>query len=178
MAFPKAYVHRYERLPPVVVETPEQEAVVVGTGLWMQIAPQAVSPTLPEWPQLWYDVNLPPRLIHSQDQADQLGSNWRKQDLTPFVPDVPPVAIDPTAETAAAAGGSAQFHVTITGAGVSGTWIVDKDASATWLTLVSPTTPQAVDGDVTYSVAVNTGAERIAHFYVNGKTFTVTQLGP
>ncbi len=94
------------------------------------------------------------------------------------LPDVPPVTISPTEAAVPAAGGAGSFDVTITGAGTSGTWTVDKDAAATWLTLVSPTTPQATDGTVDYDVAPNdTAEERVAHFYTNGKTFTVTQDG-
>ena len=91
------------------------------------------------------------------------------------LPGVPPVTISPTSDTVDAAGGTGSFNVTITGPGTSGTWTVDKDASATWLTLTSPLTPQSTDGQVNYNVAANAGAERVAHFYVNGKTFTVTQ---
>jgi hypothetical protein len=94
------------------------------------------------------------------------------------LPDVPPVTISPTSASALAAGSTgSRFDVTITGPGISGTWTVDKDASALWLTLVSPTTPQSTDGSVTYDVAENLGVLREAHFYVNGKTFTVTQDG-
>ncbi len=91
------------------------------------------------------------------------------------LPDVPPVTISPTSDTVAATGGTGSFDVTMTGPGLSGTWTVDKDSTATWLTLTSPLTPQSTDGTVSYNVAANTGPERVAHFYVNGKTFTVTQ---
>ena len=92
--------------------------------------------------------------------------------------DVPPVALSPTSASALAAGSTgSRFDVTITGEGTSGTWTVDKDSTALWLTVVSPTTPQSVDGSVTYDVAENLGVLREAHFYVNGKTFTVTQDG-
>ena len=93
------------------------------------------------------------------------------------LPDVPPVTISPTSATALAAGETGSFDVTITGEGISGTWTVDKDASALWLTVVSPTTPQSTDGSVTYDVAENLGVQRTASMYVNGKTFTVTQDG-
>jgi hypothetical protein len=93
------------------------------------------------------------------------------------LPDVPPVTISPTEAAALAAGGVGSFDVAITGPGTSGTWTVDKDAAADWLTVVSPTTPQATDGTVDYDVAPNDAAERSANMYVNGKTFTVTQDG-
>ena len=92
------------------------------------------------------------------------------------LPDVPPVTISPTSDDMAAGAGAGTFSVTMTGPGLSGTWTVDKDASATWLTY-TPMTPQSTDGTVNYNVTANTGAERVAHFYTNGKTFTVTQAG-
>ena len=138
------------------------------------------------YPQLWANVNSPPVVIHQPDQAQDLGSAWRQVDVTPFLPqrppteplpDVPPVSINPTSAAPAAAGGSASFAVIMTGPGQSGTWTVDKDAVADWLTVTSPTTPQVADGQVMYTVAANEGAERSARMYVNGKTFTVTQAG-
>jgi hypothetical protein len=93
------------------------------------------------------------------------------------VPDVPPVTLSPTEAAALATGGAGSFDVAITGPGTSGTWTVDKDAVADWLTVVSPTTPQATDGTVDYDVAPNDAAERTANMYVNGKTFTLTQDG-
>ena len=139
------------------------------------------------YPQLWGNVNSPPVVIHQPEQAQDLGSAWRRIDLTPFLPqqppteplpDVPPVSINPTSAAPSAAGGSASFAVIMTGPGVSGTWTVDKDAVADWLTLDSPTTPQVADGLVMYTVGANaTGVDRIGRFYVNGKTFTVTQAG-
>jgi hypothetical protein len=96
--------------------------------------------------------------------------------LDNLLPQVPPVTLSPTSDTVAMGGTSAgTFDVTITGPGQSRTWIVTKDASATWLTIVSPTTPQSVDGPVNYTVAPNAGGARSANMYVNGKTFTVNQ---
>lgn len=102
-------------------------------------------------------------------------AEWTPEPL----PDVPPVTLYPTDRTTPAAGGSASFSVTVTGPGESGAWTVDPESSAAWLHLVSPPAhePQAsTSGQVVYSVDANdTGAERVAHMYINGKTFTVTQ---
>jgi len=94
----------------------------------------------------------------------------------PGVPDVPPVTISPASGTVPASGGTGTIAVTVTGEGTSGTWTVDKDASATWLTF-TPTTPQTASGTVNYTAAANTDAARTAHFYINGKTFTLEQAG-
>ena len=47
---------------------------------------------------------------------------------------------------AQSSGGSGTFDVAITGPGTSGTWTVEKQAEATWLTVNSPATPQSVSG--------------------------------
>jgi hypothetical protein len=123
-------------------------------------------------------------LIHQPDQAQQLGSAWRKVDLTPLLaqpepplPEVPPVSINPTSADLPASPTSASFTVTVTGPGTSGTWTAEQDAGADWLAIQSPLTPQSADGTVEYSAGLNPGAERSANIYVNGKTFTVTQAG-
>jgi hypothetical protein len=90
------------------------------------------------------------------------------------IPDVPPVTINPTSATVLAAGGTGSITVTVTGPGTSGTWTVDKDSTATWLTY-TPTTPQSASGSLNWTAAANTGAARSAHFYINGKTFTLNQ---
>jgi len=95
-------------------------------------------------------------------------------ELVGSVPDVPPVTISPTSGSVPAEGGSGSIAVTIDGPGQSGTFTVDKDADATWLTH-TPTTPQSASGSVNYTAAANTGAARTAHFYINGKTFTLDQ---
>ena len=102
-------------------------------------------------------------------------SDWTAEEI----PDVPPVTLSPTGQTTPAAAGSYSFSLTVTGPGESGTWIVDPESSAPWLHLVSPPahTPQSdPGGQILYTVDANdTGAERVGHFYINGKTFTVTQ---
>jgi hypothetical protein len=93
------------------------------------------------------------------------------------IPDVPPVAIEPAAATHPAAGGTGAVAVTITGPGTSGTWIVDKQAEAVWIDVVSPLEPMAADGTITYNVAANLGGARMGFMYINGKTYTVNQEG-
>jgi hypothetical protein len=92
------------------------------------------------------------------------------------LPDVPPVTISPTSDDMGAGAGAGTFSVTMTGPGLSGTWTATKDSTATWLTY-TPITPQSTDGTVNYNATANAGAERVAHCYVNGKTFTITQAG-
>jgi len=97
--------------------------------------------------------------------------------LGELIPEVPAVELNPTSASIAPAGGSGSFDVTMTGPGISGTWTAEKDATATWLTIDQPTTPQTEDGTVSYTVSPNAGPSRTAHIYVNGKTFTISQGG-
>jgi hypothetical protein len=137
-----------------------------------------------EYPKLMYNVNLPPMLVRDAATEAAIGSSWRAIDLLPEelpegpMPGVPPVTIDPMDAAQPMTGGTGSFAVTVTGTGESGTWTAEKDAAADWLTIDSPTEPQTEDGTVDYTVASNgTGAERVAHIYVNGKTHTITQAG-
>jgi hypothetical protein len=120
----------------------------------------------------------------NQDEADPF--NLQDPATTPTldeildtIPPFPPVTLAPTSASPVAAGGAASFNVTIAGQGHTPTWSVTKDGAASWITIVSPTTPQSADGAVNYNVAANAGAQRTANMYVNGSTFIVTQaVGP
>jgi hypothetical protein len=137
---------------------------------WLETSPLEAEPGT--YPKLFYNVNLPPVVVRDVDAEDRLGDAWRALNVVPL-PDVPTVALNPTGDSVAATPETANFHVTITGPGISGTWTATKTAA--WITIVAPTTPQSVDGDVTYAVAANVGAMRTADITVNGKIFTVTQ---
>lgn len=121
--------------------------------------------------RLMYNVNLPPVWVYSVAQQDALGNSWRE--LIIPVPDAVVVSINPTTADWPPVNGSGSFFVTITNC--SGTWTATKDASADWVTIVSPTTPQSTNGTVNYSVVSNAGPARAANIYVNGKPFAITQ---
>jgi hypothetical protein len=112
--------------------------------------------------------------FHLEDPATLVRQENPPEEPAEPLPDVPPVTIAPTTASVPASGGTGSIAVTITGEGTSGTWTVDKDATATWLTY-TPTTPQSASGTVNYSATANTAASRVAHFYINGKTFTLDQ---
>jgi hypothetical protein len=82
------------------------------------------------------------------------------------------VTLNPAGDSVAATAETSSFQVTVAG---TGTWTAVADAAATWLTVVSPTTPQEVSGTVTFAVAANAGAQRTGAITVNDQTFTVTQ---
>ena len=131
-------------------------------------------PNQAAYPKLWGNINLWPLLLYNDSESIGLGSAWVKFiDLAA----VPPVTLSPTSASPAIGGGAGSFTVTVTGYGVSGTWFWDKDASAAWLTVTSPLTPQTASGTLNYNVAANGGVARSANIYVNGKTFTVNQAG-
>lgn len=141
---------------------------------WLSRNPTEAEPGA--YPKIYYNVNLPPVLIHNEDQEDKIGGAWRPLNAAP-VPDVPPVSLNPESATHSAAGESGLISVTITGPGVSGAWTVEKQAEATWLTVVSPIEPMMTDGAVSYVVEENTDVARVGYMYINGKTFTVNQEG-
>jgi hypothetical protein len=103
-------------------------------------------------------------------------TSWQEKIAT--IPEVPPVTIDPEEADFPEAGGNGSFTVEMTGIGISRSWTVDKDGGATWIMLLSPPlhAPQSDDGEVRYLVDANTAdTPRTGNFYVNGKTFTITQ---
>ena len=178
MSFPVVYYNSRWSIPPVVVRN-QQEADALDPAEWFTLAPSPKVPAVP-YPKLFLNVNVPPRIVVSEDQEGGLSAEWR--DFTSVAvavanaqpPDVPPVTLTPTSWSFTAIGGSGDFSVMLTGDGLSGTWIATKDSTADWLTF-SPETPQAVSGTVSFSATPNSGAARTAHIYVNGKTFTVDQ---
>jgi len=137
---------------------------------WLATNPLEAEPG--SYPRLMYNINLPPQLVRDAEQESEMGDAWVPLNVAPL-PDVPTVALNPTSDSVAATAETASFHVTITGPGISGTWTAEE--TSPWLTIVSPTAPQSVDGDVTYAASANAGAMRTADITVNGKAFTVTQ---
>ena len=94
----------------------------------------------------------------------------------PPAPEEAPVSLSPTGAIPPAAGGADFFRVTMTG---EGTWTATEDAGpSAWLTIDSPTVPQATSGDVHYTVAPNPDSTvRAGEIQVNAETFTVSQAG-
>jgi len=180
MTFPAVYFSIKWALPPVVIRN-QQEADRLDPAEWATI-PAAPEAAAAPYPKIFANVNVLPRIIVSPDQEDELTPEWR--DYTKYAvavvkalpPDVPPVLLNPIQADVTPASFSGSFSVTMTGEGLSGTWIATKDSTADWLTF-SPDTPQSADGDVAYSVTGNTGPPRTAHIYVNGQTFTINQDG-
>ena len=134
------------------------------------------------WPQVWANVNFVPRIIVSQQDANALGPEWRRLDMTLYLQTVPgtaAVTLSAAQGQFASAGGSGSTNVTVTNAGTSGTWIAElANAGDTWITITSPTTPQTAAGSVNYTVATNTGnKQRTGYINVNNQRYAVIQAG-
>jgi len=181
MTFPAVYYNSKWSIPPVLARN-QQEADALDPAEWFTIPADPEAAAAP-YPKIYANVNVLPRIIVSPDQEADLTEEWR--DYTKFAvavanarpPDVPPVMLNPIQADLTPASFSSSFAVTMTGEGLSGTWIATKDSTADWLTF-TPTTPQSADGDVNYTADANLAAPRTAHIYVNGKTFTINQSGP
>ena len=88
--------------------------------------------------------------------------------------DLPPavVSLSPDVAPVLADGGTGSVTVTIT---TPGTWLVDGDPTAAWLTY-TPTTPQSTDGTVDWTAEANTTVDaRQAILRINGEPFTLNQ---
>lgn len=83
-----------------------------------------------------------------------------------------PVSLNPTSQTIAAAGGTA--NVTVAAAGTCAWTAVDD---APWITITAGSSGTG-NGTVTFTVAPNTGTQRVGTITVNGQTHTVTQSAP
>jgi hypothetical protein len=142
----------------------------VVVAAWLATNPTEAEPG--SYPKLLYNVNLPPVLVHTAEQEHNMGSAWRPVVFPGEAPPEALVTLTPTGDSLAATAETATFHVAITG---PGSWTAVADPAAPWLTVVAPVTPQSIDGDVTYAVEANTGAERTGGITVNGQMFTVTQ---
>lgn len=174
-AYPKVFIHRTSRFPPLVVRNAQEEAAL-DTAEWMPVS----QPRVPDdgtYPKLMYNVNSPPIIVFDRRQEDALGGSWRPSPVV--VPSDPAVSLDPASASIGISGGSGSFNVTITGYGKSHVWTATKDDFADWLSF-TPTGAQNTDGTVNYTCASNTGIghqQRDAHIYVNGETFTISQAG-
>jgi len=164
--YPKLMYHATEQ--PRTVNYPSEEEALVAEG-W------SATYIVHEWPKCYYGPEGATQNVASPEEAAALPPGW--SDTPPANPPVPPVSLAPMSASVPAAGGDGTVTVTITGTGDSGTWTVDPEASATWLRVTAPTTPQSTSGPVYYTADANDAAARTGHLYINGKTFTLDQEG-
>lgn len=69
--------------PPRVIQT--QEALdALDPKVWTTIPPQERDAET--WPQVWYNVNVPPAVVRTAEDAAALGDAWRKLDVEIAVP--------------------------------------------------------------------------------------------
>lgn len=74
--YPKAVFNKAGNAPPRIVNN-DDELHALNPKEWTQIPP--VEPKQkPTWPQLYYNVNVPPKLVASEAEAEALGPDWRE----------------------------------------------------------------------------------------------------
>jgi len=77
--FPKVFFSVYERVPPRVIKTQEEQDAL-DMRFWMTIPPQDPPADAPpeKWPKVFYNVNVPPKILGTQEDVDALGPDWRE----------------------------------------------------------------------------------------------------
>jgi hypothetical protein len=79
---PQVFFAAGSNYPPRIVHT-QEEADALDKTLWISaaIAPAPKAADEPKWPQIWHNVNVPPKIVGSAEEAAALGPDWRKLDL-------------------------------------------------------------------------------------------------
>jgi hypothetical protein len=75
---PIIYYNEKWRVPPLVVHT-QEHADSLDPSEWMTNPP--VAPAATEFPKLYFNINLAPRIVGDADEATALGGDWREFSL-------------------------------------------------------------------------------------------------
>lgn len=83
---PKVYVNLKWRVPPLVVKT-QEDADALDPNEWHEQPPQAQpagqqAPAKDEYPKLYFNVNVVPKVVGSADEEKSLGSEWQPFQFT------------------------------------------------------------------------------------------------
>lgn len=79
---PQVFFAAGSNYPPRVVTT-QEEADALDKSLWISAAP-APPPDPeeePKFPQIWFNVNVAPKIVNGKDEVKALGPDWRKLEL-------------------------------------------------------------------------------------------------
>ena len=77
--YPKVVFNKAGSSPPRIVNN-DAELAKLDPREWTQIPP--VEPKeKPTWPQVWYNVNVPPVVVNTEAEAAALGPDWRQFQL-------------------------------------------------------------------------------------------------
>ena len=78
---PVVYYNMKWRVPPLVVDT-QEEADALDPNEWMTNPPaQTAAETAAEWPKLYANVAVQPKIVSSPEEAQALGDQWREFSL-------------------------------------------------------------------------------------------------
>ena len=88
---PQVYFAAESNYPPRVVTT-QEEADALDKTLWISatIAPPPPEEEEPKFPQIWYNVNVAPKIVNSAEEAKALGPDWRELKLPESMTAAPP----------------------------------------------------------------------------------------
>ena len=81
---PAIYYNLKYRVPPLVVETQEEADALDPTEWTTGAAPPHIHPpakSADEWPKLYANVNVEPKIIGNADEVKTLGDEWREFDI-------------------------------------------------------------------------------------------------
>jgi hypothetical protein len=76
---PVVYYNAKWRVPPLVVHT-EEEAAALDPEEWVTNPPPTV--TKEQYPKLFFNINVLPRVIDNADEEATLGGDWREFSLS------------------------------------------------------------------------------------------------
>lgn len=76
---PVVYYNTRWRVPPLVVHT-QEEADALDPTEWMPNPPSESAPA--EFPAIYYNVNVAPKVVENADEAKALGGDWREFNLS------------------------------------------------------------------------------------------------
>lgn len=79
---PQVYFAAGSNYPPRIVYT-QEAADALDKTLWVSaaIAPAPEPEEEPKFPQVWYNVNVAPKIVNSAEEAKALGPDWRELEL-------------------------------------------------------------------------------------------------
>jgi len=87
--YPKVFFSLLDRTAPRIINNPDEEA---GLDLleWTTIPPQTKAATEPEFPAVYYHINVPAVIINNAAELAQLSTSFVRLDLTGVFEPVPP----------------------------------------------------------------------------------------
>ena len=76
---PRVYYNLKWIVPPIIVDT-QEDADALDPTEWTTNPPQPAGPQA-DWPQLYYNINVSPKIVDDAKEAAALGGEWKQFDL-------------------------------------------------------------------------------------------------